>query len=101
MKIKKNQPVICKGKKAYIRKIGKTHVSIVIEGGNILSNGELASIPRHKFFDAVRSGLVVLDLPQTEGDTCIHCNGVGRLDCCDDLSCEKCNGLFTRLCDKC
>ena len=32
---------------------------------------------------------------------CIHCNGVGRLDCCDDLSCEKCNGLFTRLCDNC
>ena len=62
MKVKKNQSVICKGKKAYIRKISKTHVSIVVEGGDILFNGELASIPRHKFFDKVRSGMVILDV---------------------------------------
>lgn len=34
-------------------------------------------------------------------ERCSHCKGVGRLDCCDDLSCEKCNGLFTRICENC
>lgn len=32
---------------------------------------------------------------------CRTCNDVGRLDCCDGLECEKCQGLFTRLCPDC
>lgn len=32
---------------------------------------------------------------------CGECRGVGRVDCCDKIDCQKCGGLFTRDCPRC
>lgn len=32
---------------------------------------------------------------------CGICRGVGRIDCCDQLDCEKCQGLFNYVCPYC
>lgn len=32
---------------------------------------------------------------------CKTCKGVGRLDCCDKLSCLDCGGMSTRICRDC
>ena len=32
---------------------------------------------------------------------CRLCRGIGRVDCCEQLDCERCQGLFTAWCTAC
>lgn len=36
--------------------------------------------------------------PEPDPVTCSTCNNVGRVDCCEDVDCKHCGGLFTRDC---